>query len=139
MLRSLFLLCWLLLLRAHAERLPFTEAYDKELRDGRWGLVDKQTGEVLIPARYEYLGWPADPYLSPADAPARSRFAPPVGEVLAYREGGRWGLISLGGKRLTRARYADVAPLAPALYRVDAAVGNDPPRLGVIDDRGREV
>ena len=69
--------------------------------NGKVGLRNEQ-GKVLIPARYEALGW-SDGNFSTLNA------------VTGYKLDGKWGLISLENHLVTKAEFEDVFPADASL------------------------
>ncbi|MGD1958414.1 MAG: WG repeat-containing protein [Fulvivirga sp.] len=63
---------------------------------GRVGLKDDE-GEILIPARYDNLGWSNDS-------------KKPIKGVIGFQSNGLWGLISLENKKLVSPLYARLYP-----------------------------
>lgn len=94
--------------------------------NGKVGLRNAQ-GKVLIPARYDALGW--------SDAPFKV-----VDNTIAYKEGGSWGLITLENKIVTRSLYEDLNPAAESLL-IARRKSNLSLRIvaGIINTSGREV
>lgn len=68
---------------------------------GKYGLKDKK-GEVLIPALYEALGW------------SSGEFAV-VDNVIGYRQGGKWGLISVQNRKITKAEFLSLRASSPLI------------------------
>lgn len=70
--------------------------FDVFKENGKVGLRDTD-GKVIIPARYDALGW------------SESLFKV-IDNVIGYKEGGFWGLISLDNKIITKSLYEDLYP-----------------------------
>ncbi|MCA6074138.1 WG repeat-containing protein [Fulvivirga sedimenti] len=106
-----------LLLSAGAKLTVYTES-------GREGLKD-ENGQILIPARYEKVGW------STGDTRV-------VNDVIGYRENGLWGLISIQDKIRSKPVYRSLIPAGAE--SIIAALPNPAMRYipsGVISSEGK--
>ncbi len=94
--------------------------------NGRVGLKNGQ-GQVLIPAKYEALGW-SDGTLSMID------------NVTGYQINGQWGLIHIDRREVTPALYERLVPGHGSLMVARKKIsGTLRIRAGCIDPEGREV
>jgi hypothetical protein len=103
---SRFLCCLLLLLSclATSSATPFkskhvhaiTGEFNPFEENGKIGLKNTK-GDVLIPARYDKLGWTSGKFTV-------------VGNVIGYQVHGLWGLITIENKKITSAEYDEVSP-----------------------------
>jgi hypothetical protein len=93
---------------------------------GKVGLKNEE-GKVIIPARYEALGW------------SNGAFSV-LNNVTGYRSGGRWGLISLNNHLVTKAEFEELSPAESTLL-IARKKSNLSLRMvsGVINASGREV
>lgn len=125
--RTLFLLfvlipifVWSSPFQAPPDPEPFTDSR------GRVGLRTS-TGEILIPASYDALGW-SDGTFSLA------------GTTTGYKSNGLWGLINLKNQKITKAEFTD---LSPANGQAIVARKKLPNQVwvasGVIDVNGKEL
>lgn len=83
---------WLLLINFFSA----ASSYNVFEENGKVGLKNDQ-GKVLIPARYEALGW--------SDATFTL-----INNVTGYKEGSNWGLISLDNRLVTKPSYEELVP-----------------------------
>lgn len=100
--------------------------FDVFKENGKVGLRD-DNGKVIIPAKYEALGW--------SDAPFKV-----VDNVVGYKEGGYWGLITLDNKVITKSLFEDLYPGDGSLL-IARKKSNLSLRIvsGCISTSGREV
>lgn len=70
--------------------------FDVFKENGKVGLRDTD-GKVIIPAKYDALGWSESPFKV-------------IDNVVGYKEGGFWGLISLHNKIITKSLFEDLYP-----------------------------
>jgi hypothetical protein len=104
----------------------FAEGYSVFEDNGKVGLKN-ESGKVLIPAKYEALGW------------SNGKFSV-MSNATGYRSGGKWGLISLSNQLITRAEFEEISPGDASLI---FARKKSPLSLrivcGVINAAGKEV
>lgn len=104
----------------------FAEGYSVFEDNGKVGLKN-EAGKVLIPAKYEALGW------------SDGKFSV-LSNATGYRSGGKWGLISLSNQLITGAVFEEIAPADASLV---FARKKSPLSLrivsGVINFSGKEV
>jgi WG containing repeat len=81
---------WLLLINFFSA----ASSYNVFEENGKVGLKNEQ-GKVLIPARYEALGWSDGTFTT-------------LNNVTGYKDGDYWGLISLENRLITKAFYEEV-------------------------------
>ncbi len=108
-----------LLLNAGIKPTVYTES-------GRQGLKDED-GQILIPARYEKVGWSSGEIRV-------------LKGVIGYQENGKWGLISLQNKILSKAIYRSLIPAGEEA--IIASVQNASMRFvpsGVISEEGKTL
>lgn len=67
-------------------------------KDGHWGALSAATGKNVIPCQYEGLQ--------------------PAGDVLAYKQGKKWGVVNGDGTVITAAQYSRVGAAADSLVPV---------------------
>lgn len=90
---------------------------------GRFGLKNTY-GEVVISPKFQGLGWFPQSETT-------------IGEFLGYKQGGKWGLMSVDGKRLTPARYYSITPFTERLFLVSAKGSlSNQLRYGIVDSKG---
>ncbi len=83
---------WLLLIHFFSA----ASSYDVYEENGKVGLKN-DAGKILIPARFDDLGW------------SNSKFAV-VKNVIGYRSGNYWGLVSLDDHVITKPLYEEIFP-----------------------------
>jgi hypothetical protein len=93
---------------------------------GKVGLKNED-GKVIIPAKYEALGW------------SNGAFSV-LNNVTGYRSGGRWGLISLNNHLVTKPEFEELSPIESSLL-IARKKSNLSLRMvsGVINASGKEV
>jgi len=93
---------------------------------GKQGLKDER-GEILIPARFEELGW-------------SSGGKAVVSHRIGYRQNGKWGLISTGNRIITKAEFNELQPAGEQYFiakRTDVSLRFVP--SGIIGENGETV
>ncbi len=113
-----FLLC-ILTLRGSIGCCQALESFEK---NGRYGL--KNGSEELIAPVYEMIGWSND--------------APIEGNLVGFKEGEKWGLMTVSGKKLTDPKYYLIEPLSADYIKVAVtkALTNQLDH-GLLDQRGK--
>lgn len=94
--RAQYIFCILLL-----AIVSVAQGYSVFQDNGKVGLKN-EAGKVLIPAKYEALGW------------SDGEFSV-LNNVTGYRSNGRWGLISLSNHLITKAEFEEIAPVDASL------------------------
>ena len=101
-------------------------AWQQVIKNGKVGLADA-SGQVLIPARYEALGW-SDGSFSVID------------EVLAYRKGSSWGLVNTSGQEITSAVYKQLLPGVGGQIIASRPVSKASfPQFGVLSPKAKAI
>lgn len=72
------------------------EPYVRFEENGKYG-VKTESGQVVIPASYEALGW------------SNGSFSV-SGKVTGYKLNGTWGIVSINNQRITKADYVSLTP-----------------------------
>jgi hypothetical protein len=120
--RAKYIFCLFLLLPIFS----LTEAYSIFEDNGKVGLKN-DSGKILIPAKYEALGW------------SHGDFSV-LNNATGYRSNGKWGLISLANQILTKAEFEEISPAEASLLIVRK---KSPATLritvGAISPLGKEV
>jgi len=101
-------------------------SYEVFEKGSKKGLKD-QTGEILIPAEYEEIGW------------SRGSFEV-IKNVIGYKKNNQWGLISIENEVVTDPKFTQLYNGGQQLLITgipNQATGSD--RLGVIDTKGNEI
>ncbi|MTI21785.1 WG repeat-containing protein [Fulvivirga sp. RKSG066] len=93
-------------------------------KEGKQGLKDK-TGQVLIPAKYDELGW------SKGDLEL-------VQDVVGFKKQGLWGLVSIDNQIVAKASYDQLYPAGQQLL-VGAKPSPGTNRVGLLNTRGQVV
>jgi hypothetical protein len=103
-----------------------SEAYSVFEANGKVGLKN-ESGKVLIPAKYDALGW-SDGGFSV------------LNNATGYQSGGRWGLISLTNHIITKAEFEEISPMDVS-YLIARKKSSLSLRIvaGVITPSGKEV
>ncbi len=104
----------------------FAEGYSVFEDNGKVGLKN-DAGKVVIPAKYEALGW------------SNGKFSV-LSNATGYRAGGKWGLIGLNNQLITGADFEEISPADATLL---FARKKSPLSLrmvsGVITASGKEI
>ncbi len=104
----------------------FAETYYPFEENGKVGLKN-QSGDVLIPARYEALGWSDEKFSV-------------LNQVTGYKQNNQWGLITIRNQTITPADYFSLNPGSQNLL---IATKRSPLTLrisaGIIDFAGKTV
>lgn len=95
-------------------------------KDGKVGLSDA-SGNVIIPAEYEKLGW-------------STGNEDPQANTIGYKKGELWGLLALDNQRITEAEYTSLYPAKGGFYvaSVRGKVSQND-FLGVITNQGKTI
>ncbi len=119
--RATYIFCLLLLTIFSA-----AQGYSVFKANGKVGLKSED-GKVLIPAKYEALGWSAGEFSV-------------LNNVTGYRHEGRWGLISLSNHLITKAEFEEILPAEASLLIVRKKSSLSLRIVsGVISTSGKEV
>jgi hypothetical protein len=120
--RVKYIFCLLLLLPIFS----IAEGYSIFEDNGKVGLKN-ESGKVLIPAKYEALGW------------SHGEFSV-LNNATGYRSNGKWGLISLANQILTKAEFEEISPADASLLIVrKKSPGTLRITVGAITSSGKEV
>jgi hypothetical protein len=95
-------------------------------RNGKWGYLDRETGRVLIPARYEAVSPSAKEMEHDADLQNT------IYDFVMVKQNGKWGLRSVSDKKLTDFAYDDFKQ-GCFCYQVIVKIGN---KWGVVEQDG---
>ena len=119
--RAKYIFCLLLL-----PIFSIAEGYSIFEDNGKVGLKN-ESGKVLIPAKYEALGW------------SDGEFSV-LNNATGYRSSGKWGLISLTNQILTKAEFEEISPVDASLLIVrKKSPGTLRIFSGAITSSGKEV
>ncbi|OEK00056.1 hypothetical protein BFP97_00350 [Roseivirga sp. 4D4] len=95
--------------------------------DGKYGIKDVTSGEVLIPPQYEAIGW--------SDGSFKV-----ISNVIGARQNEKWALIDLEGGKVTLHRYAQLTPYLDNLFIASQRESNSIlANYGVINAKGKSV
>jgi hypothetical protein len=113
---------WLLLIHFFSA----ASSYDVYVENGKVGLKN-DAGKILIPARFDALGW------------SNGKFEV-LDNVIGYRSGEFWGLVSVGNQVVTKPLYEEIFP-ADATLIIARKKSNLSLRLvtGCLNTSGKEV
>ena len=101
------------------------DLYTVYVEDGKKGLVN-QFGDVIIPAKYEDLGWSKGfPLFS--------------NNVIGYKKKGKWGLITSENKVVTPPRYHSLVPSNNYIIASVKPKINSDVKFGVINQKGKLI
>lgn len=119
--RAICIFCLLLVIYSSS-----ASGFDVFKENGKVGLRDAD-GRILIPAKYDALGWSKTPFKV-------------IDNVVGYKEGGYWGLISLDNKIVTKSLYEDLYPADGSLL-IGRKKSNLSLRMvaGCVNTAGKEV
>lgn len=84
-------------------------------RNGKWGLIDSLSNDLIVPAKYDSIGDFSNGYV-------------------AVKLGGKWGFVDVTGKEITPIKYERTTPFNEGI----ASVQLDK-KWGAIDKSGREL
>ncbi|HZI26206.1 MAG TPA: WG repeat-containing protein, partial [Chryseolinea sp.] len=101
------------------------DGYSVFEHNGKVGLKN-EAGKVLIPAKYEALGW------------SQGEFSI-LSNVTGYRTAGKWGLISLSNNILTKPEFEEISPLDASLLMVRKKSSTLKIVTGIMNTSGKEV
>ncbi len=94
--------------------------------NGRWGVRDS-SGATIISAQFDEVGWQGQPLSV-------------VNGATGYRMGTQWGLVAVGGRRITPPDFEVVLPGEGAFFIAYKKLATSVrPLAGVITGGGREV
>jgi hypothetical protein len=112
----------------YQEAYSFTGNYAFVKKNNTWGLINMK-GKEVIPASYEDIGWMLPKDKSPIIS----------GEILGYKQSGKWGLISTRNKLLSATSYDIMLPFSKDKIKVgQISVSPVTDTLyGVIDIQGK--
>ncbi len=95
--------------------------------DGKYGIKDVTSGEVLIPPQYEAIGWSDGTFEV-------------INNVIGARQNEKWALIDLEGRKVSLHRYARLTPYLENLFIVSERESNSIlANFGVINAKGKSV
>src|SRR5688500_17408555 len=101
------------------------EGYSVFEVNGKVGLKNED-GKVLIPAKYEALGWSDGAFSI-------------LNNVTGYRSAGKWGLISLTNHIITKAEFEEISPTDGPLLIARKKSSTLRIVSGMINASGKEV
>lgn len=101
------------------------DQYTVYIKDGKKGLIN-QLGEVIIPAKYEDLGW-SEGYPAFTD------------NVIGYKKKDKWGLISSENKIITPPKYHSLVSSSGYIVASIKPRINSPIKYGVINSKGKSL
>ncbi len=110
---------------SHADARPINTLEVFEINN-RKGLKDQQ-GKVLIPAKYEDIGW-------------SNGNIDPLSSTIGYKLNGFWGLTSLSDQPITKAVYRDLVPIGNGLLKASRSDSFEHfLYFGILDSKGNAV
>src|SRR5688572_3425945 len=101
------------------------EGYSVFEVNGKVGLKN-EAGKVLIPAKYEALGWSDGAFSI-------------LNNVTGYRSAGKWGLISLTNHVITKAEFEEIAPTDGSLLVARKRSSSLRTFSGILNASGKEI
>lgn len=103
------------------------DQYEPFSENGKYGLINKETREIVLAPRFEAIGWTNDSF-SIYDG------------TIGVQQNGKWGLASVNGDQVTHQKFTVLYPFTDGLLiageRSDFSILS---KLGVINTKGREV
>ena len=107
--------------RAHAQD------YVRITEGDRVGLATP-SGQVVIPPKYEALGWSHDTGIHPVE------------DRIGFRQNGLWGMLNLEGEKITNAQYTTLSPIpGHGFLASDRRQDLRGASFGVIDEDGKVI
>ena len=96
-------------------------------KDGRFGL-NATDGTEILPPVYDQLGW------------SDSDLDKITSEQFGYKEDGKWGLLSIQGKRLTEPVFYHIEQLEPEKFKVGVTEEfSNGLRFGLLNGQGKTI
>lgn len=104
-----------------------SDEYETFTKNGKYGLKNTKSGEVVIPPQYESIGW--------SDGSFKV-----INNTIGARQNEKWALIDLDGTKISAHRYANLTPYLDNLFIVSQREKNSIlTTYGVINGRGKTV
>ncbi|MBO3700785.1 WG repeat-containing protein [Roseivirga sp. E12] len=105
----------------------WADEYQTFRRDGKYGLKNITSGEIVIPPQYEAIGW--------SDGSFKV-----INKLIGARQNEKWALINLDGGKVSLHLYAQLTPYQNNLFIVSKREANSIlTRYGVINTKGKPV
>ena len=123
-LRQLFFVFALLL---HTTLWASADQYERFRENGKYGVKNTTSGEILISAQYEYIGWSDGSFTV-------------INDLIGAQQNEKWALINLDGNRVSDHIYTNLRPFIEDLFI--AAIRSNGSILveyGLINNRGKTV
>lgn len=103
------------------------DEYETFTKNGKYGLKNTTSGEVIIPPQYESIGW--------SDGSFKV-----INNTIGARQNEKWALINLDGTKISLHRYANLTPYIDNLFIASQREKNSIlTNYGVINGRGKTV
>ncbi len=118
LLSALFILLIFTYAFSQADYVPFNSA-------GKIGLKDK-TGNLLIPAQYEQLGW------------SDGSFSVENG-TMGYKASGKWGILRINENQVGNPEYTTLVPAGKGLFIASKKISAVSEKTGLIDITGKTI
>lgn len=103
------------------------DEYETFTKNGKYGLKNTTSGEVIIPPQYESIGW--------SDGSFKV-----INNTIGARQNEKWALINLDGTKISAHKYANLTPYLDNLFIASKRENNSIlTNYGVINGRGKTV
>lgn len=103
------------------------DEYETFTKNGKYGLKNTTSGEIIIPPQYESIGW--------SDGSFKV-----INNTIGARQNEKWALINLDGTKISLHRYANLTPYIDNLFIASQREKNSIlTNYGVINGRGKTV
>lgn len=103
------------------------DEYETFTQNGKYGLKNTTSGEVIIPPQYESIGW--------SDGSFKV-----INNTIGARQNEKWALINLDGTKISAHKYANLTPYLDNLFiaskRENKSILTN---YGIINGRGKVV
>lgn len=105
----------------------WADQYEPFRVDGKYGIKNITSGEVIVPPQYEAIGW--------SDGGFKV-----INNVIGARQNEKWALINLDGKKISLHRYAHLIPYMDNLFIASQRDANSIlTNYGVINQKGKVI
>ncbi len=121
--RQVFLICFFIICQFQLQ----ADEYETFAKNGKYGLKNTTSGEIIIPPQYESIGW--------SDGTFRI-----INNVIGARQNEKWALINLDGSKISSHLYAELTPYLDNLFiasrRKRSSILST---YGVVNSRGKVI
>lgn len=120
--RQLFFLFAILL---HATLSVSADQYERFQENGKYGVINATSGEILITPQYESIGWSDGSFMVTND-------------LIGAQQNEKWALVNLDGSRVSDHIYANLQPFTEGLFIAGIrSTGSILVEYGIINSKGK--